>query len=277
MKSYLAAVRHAQIAIGLGDPLMAGMPQLQYVLKGAHRNLAGRPKRTRLPITPQILRVLKNSWEHLPSRKDAVMLWAASTLCFFAFLRMGEAVSPSDTGFDSRYHLAYGDIRINSRAEPSWMEVVIKRSKCDQFGSGVTLSVGATHSDLCPVAAMLGYLVQRGSGPGPLFKFIDGRPLTRDRFVSAMHTALTKGGIDPSQYAGHSFRVGAATTAALRGLQDSLIKTLGRWESSAYQVYIRTPRSTLATVSKSLVQPPNLKFGSLANTLHITISQPTLT
>ena len=72
---------------------------------------------------------------------------------------MGEAVTPSDSAFDSRYHLAYGDVRVNSRVEPAWMEVVIKRSKCDQFGGGVTLSVGATRNDLCPVAAMLGYLV----------------------------------------------------------------------------------------------------------------------
>ena len=120
------------------------------------RNGTGRPRRTRLPITPVILQRLQTSWERLPSRADAVMLWAASTLCFFAFLRMGEAVVPSDSGFDPRYHLAYGDVRINSTVAPSWMEVVIKRSKCDQFGDGVTLSVGATHSDLCPVAAMLG-------------------------------------------------------------------------------------------------------------------------
>ena len=164
---------------------MTSMPQLQYVLKGARRNLAGRPRRTRLPITPEILRLLQSSWERLPSREDAVMLWAASTLCFFAFLRMGEAVVPSDAGFDPRLHLAYGDVRVNSTLAPSWMEVVIKRSKCDQFGAGVTLSVGATGSGLCPVAAMLGYLVQRGGAPGPLFRFSDGHSLTRVRFVSS--------------------------------------------------------------------------------------------
>ena len=253
MKYYLAAVRYAQIVIGLGDPVMTSMPQLQYVLKGARRNLAGRPRRTRLPITPEILRLLQASWERLPSRADAVMLWAASTLCFFAFLRMGEAVVPSDGGFDPRLHLAYGDVRVDSTLDPSWMEVVIKRSKCDQFGAGVTLSVGTTGTGLCPVAAMLGYLVQRGSAPGPLFRFSDGHSLTRVRFVSCIRTALGDSGMDPSLYAGHSFRVGAATTAALRGLQDSLIKTLGRWESSAYQLYIRTPRSTLTAVARSLV------------------------
>ena len=53
VKSYLAAVRHAQIALGLGDPKMAGMPQLEYVTKGLRKKTAGRQKRTRLPITPR--------------------------------------------------------------------------------------------------------------------------------------------------------------------------------------------------------------------------------
>ena len=253
MKSYLAAVRHAQIALGLGDPVMGRMPHLQYVLKGARRSMAGGTKRTRLPITPEILKRLRRTWERPPVRADASMLWAAATLCFFGFLHTGEAVFPSDSGFDPRYHLAYGDVRVNSPQNPSWMEVHIKRSKCDQFAEGVKLVIGTTGSDLCPVAAMLGFLVQRGNAPGALFLFKDGSPLTRARFVSALRSALAESGFDPSLYAGHSFRVGAATTAALRGLQDSLIKTLGRWNSSAYMVYIRTPQSTLASVAKSLV------------------------
>ena len=183
---------------------MVGMPQLQYVLKGACRRLAGRRGRTRLPITPAILHQLRQTWESHPSRLDAVMLWAAATLCFFAFLRMGEAVVPSDSGFDARIHLAYGDIRVNSTSNPSWMEVHIKQSKCDKLSKGVTLTVGATPMDICPVAAMLGYLVERGSSPGPLFRFADGRYLTRNRFVSALRAALGESGINPALYAGHS-------------------------------------------------------------------------
>ena len=91
--------------------------------------------------------------------------------------------------------------------------------------------------DICPVAAMLGYLVERGSSPGPLFKLADGPYLTRNRFESRPREC----GIDPALYAGYSFRIRAATTAALRGVQDSLIKTLGRWDSSAYTTYIHTP------------------------------------
>ena len=171
---YLAAVRYKQIALGLGDPSMTGIPQLQYVLRGAKRKLAARPQRQRLPITPEILRMLRSSWESMPSRADATMLWAASTLCFFEFLRMGEVVVPSDTGFDHRSHLAYGDIRVNSTTYPRWMEIHIKRSKCDQFSGGVKLVVGVSGSDVCPVASMLAYLVIRQSRPGLLFQFESG-------------------------------------------------------------------------------------------------------
>ena len=68
--------------------------------------------------------------------------------------------------------------------------------------------------------------------------------------------ATSAGGIDASAYAGHSFRIGAAMTAAACGLPESLIKTLSRWESSAYILYIRTSQSTLCSVKQKLVQGP---------------------
>jgi len=54
IKSYLAAVRHAQISLGLGDPRMGDMPRLEYVIKGIKRSTA-HPARKRLPIAPDIL------------------------------------------------------------------------------------------------------------------------------------------------------------------------------------------------------------------------------
>ena len=116
-----------------------------------------------------------------------------------AFFGQGRPwVAPSDSGFDARYHLCCGDVRVNSTQNPLWMEIHIKQSKCDQFAEGIKIAIGATGSDLCPVEAMLGFLVQRGCAPGALFLFKDGRLLTRTRFVLALRSALAESGIDSS-------------------------------------------------------------------------------
>ena len=88
---------------------------------------------------------------------------------------------------------------------------------------------------------------------GPLFKFEDGKVLTRQRFVNAVQEGLDKAGVYSSKYSGHSFRIGAATTAAEKGIEDCIIKTLGRWESLAYLQYVKLPRSQLAGYSNILV------------------------
>ena len=121
----------------------------------------------------------------------------------------------------------------------------------DPFRKGVDLFVGETGKPLCPLSAMLNYLCVRGMKKGPLFQFEDGRLLTT-RFVTEVRGGLQKAGIDPSKYSGHSFRIGAATTAAAKGIEDCIIKTLGRWESLAYLQYVKIPRSQLAGYSNML-------------------------
>ena len=116
----------------------------------------------------------------------------------------------------------------------------------------MSIFLGKTGNQLCPVAALAAYLAIRGSQPGPFFQFRDGHPLSRERFVTKVRGALTEAGLDASKFAGHSFRIGAATTAAARWVEDSLIKTLGRWESSAYLLYVRIPRERLAGLATVL-------------------------
>ena len=115
----------------------------------------------------------------------------------------------------------------------------IKASKTDPFRKGVDIFLGRTSNSLCLVAALLAYLVIRSKSLGPLFCMANGAYLTRDLFVREVRKALIAAGIDQSNYSGHSFCIGAATTAAAAGIADSTIKMLGHWESAAYQLYVK--------------------------------------
>ena len=99
-----------------------------------------------------------------------------------------------------------------------------------------------------------------------LFVF-DGKPLTKLVFVSLMRMYLTLIDLDPSEYSGHSFRSGCATSAAMAGLSDWEIKLLGHWTSDAYQRYIRAPQIMLASFSARISQnqPTNNSVFTLRN------------
>ncbi len=133
---------------------------------------------------------------------------------------------------------------VDDPARPSRIEVRIKASMTDPFRQGISIFIGRVASDLCPVAAMLAYMVVQGKSAGPLFRFVDGKPLTRQCLVAAVKDALEEAGVEPGQYYG---QIGAATTTAARGLEDSTVRTLGRWKSLAYLEYIKIPRAQLAS------------------------------
>ena len=103
------------------------------------------------------------------------------------------------------------------------------------------------------MATLLDFLRARGTAPGLLFTFEDGRLLTRQCFVDLVRDALQKAGIPREKYCGHSFRIGAATTVAAKGVEDCVIQTSGRWESLAYLRYVHLPREQLAGYSTLLV------------------------
>ena len=237
IKTYLSGVRHAQIMRGFEEPRQhSTLPRLHLLQAGVKRVRfqQGIPQaRQRLPILPSHLRQIRAVWSSSPD-PDVLMLWAVVTLAFFGFFRSGEITVPSVTAFNPTLHLCWGDVSVDSRETPTMIKVHLKVSKCDQFGRGVNVFVGHTEDDLCPVVAVLNYIAQRGEQSGPFFCFSDHTPLTKARFITKVREALAAAGVDCSSYSGHSFRIGAATTAAQAGVADSVIQALGRWTSAAF-------------------------------------------
>jgi len=76
---------------------------------------------------------------------------------------------------------------LDNQASPSVIQITIEQSKGDQFRKGVQIYLGRNSHAVCPVH---GYLSRRGSIPGPLFLFSNGKWLTKDAFSTALNKAL---------------------------------------------------------------------------------------
>ena len=114
--------------------------------------------------------------------------------------------------------LSPNDVSVDQHQSPTLLRVSLKCSKTDPFRAGVAIFVGRTDNLLCPVAAVFAYLAIHPQQPGPLFMFKDGSYLTRERLVARLRTGLRQAGLGADRYSGHSFRIGAVTTAAQAGI-----------------------------------------------------------
>ena len=151
-------------------------------------------------------------------------------------------------------HLGVADVAVDSHSSPSCLRLRVKALKTDPFRKGCFLHIGKGEFLLSAIHSLLTYLNLRGHAPGPLFLFKDGQPLSRALLTSWLHDILSLAGIQ-GNFSSHSFRIGAATVAARNGIPDHQIQTLGRWTSSAYLSYIRTPVESLSRLSKQLSLP----------------------
>ncbi|XP_077981140.1 integrase/recombinase xerD homolog [Glandiceps talaboti] len=249
IKVYISAICHMHEEAGFANHITENV-LLHRALQGIKRS-SGEARRTRLPITISILRRLKGSLRTHPDLHpvDKLMLWSAFTIAFFGFLRVSEFTAPNPHSFDAQQSLLTRDITIGAD-----LHVHLKASKTDPFRRGCTIMIASTSSSICAVRAYTKYQRASPTLPAhPAFKFQSGLLLTRHNLTIHLRRLLLQAGIEQAHlYATHSFRSGAATTAAEANLPDWLIKALGRWKSDAYQVYISTPKSLIKTVPRIL-------------------------
>ena len=88
---YLSGIRLAHIERGMADP--TNSTSLQLVRRGIHRQ-QGDSQKTRLPITINPLRVLKESLRisTFYTTLEQRMLWALFTVAFYGFFRASKLI-----------------------------------------------------------------------------------------------------------------------------------------------------------------------------------------
>ena len=245
IKLYLAGIRFHYIKCNNIDILKNNL-QLNYILRAIRKRQSNFSRGLRLPITFPVLFDLCTCLSRgLFSTFVDTMLQVAFTTAFNGFLRCGEfTVSPISTA-----HPLIADVTFDH--DMSKFTLVLRSSKTDTFSKGVSVLIFNTNP-LRPVNLMSNYLRLRlaagATTTSPLF--LDNQfstsPLTRNSFISLLRRALSVAGYNDSHFSGHSFRIGACTSGAAAGVQDHLLKVLGRWTSSCYSRYIRTPPASLS-------------------------------
>jgi hypothetical protein len=206
-------------------------------LEGLKRT--AKPKRLRLPITLNILHGILTKLSVVCQNLYEIKLFSAAyTLAFFGFFRVGEitAAGKSDVGVNKI--VGINDIAFVDDGKAVLIHV--RFSKADQLGKGATIKLQSTgHLSMCPVLAVKGYLANRPAVSGPLLCHLNCTPLTRYQFSAILKKVLSV--LDPQlkDYTSHSFRLGAASSAANRGWSVEKIKESGRWSSDSYKLYVR--------------------------------------
>jgi len=86
---------------------------------------------------------------------------------FFGFLHSRKVCIPGEKAFNKGAHLTMQDILVDNLAKPQSVQVRINASKTDPFRQGVLVYVDHINQPLCPVSALLVYMVRRATGQGP--------------------------------------------------------------------------------------------------------------
>ena len=271
VEQYLKAVRSTCIDMGRQVPELASFPRMQRALQGArYGERADRGDGYyRLPITLQMLSAmvrvaLQRTARELEEGKEVtpvggglgngVQRATMYVVAFFGALRPGEISlrTQRSNGLPS-VQLRMRHVRRMEVENPytrarmgMWM-LFLESSKTDQMGERSDIALGESGQELCPVQMLDVYMAARrqqghkmDDGDTLVFPAADGRTAVKyDDFLAAIRQDLLEAGYDTSKFAGHSFRIGCATTLAANGVPDHLIQAVGRWHSDSYKRYIR--------------------------------------
>lgn len=197
----------------------------------------------RLPITPEILLKLVQALPHTTdSYFSRTLLHAMFILAYCAFLRVGEITKTNSK--THHYLLAKHVSQGIDTNGLGFVDIAIPHFKHSKSNfTTIHLTQNSKNSLLCPYQALTTFLNLRKhhSPESPLFSFMDNTPVPRQYFTSQLQLALKFGNLNLSKYQAHSFRIGAATSAAAKGYTEIQIQNMGRWKSNAFKKYIRIP------------------------------------
>ena len=265
INSYLAGIAKFHVLNGFEAPLLK-TPLIKQVIKGK-QNKESILRRTtgqngRLAVTIDVMTLLLDKikkWDTPSNRKRLV--WSVATMAFFGGVRIHEILAKNESFFDPDFTLLGHDIKMttwhNCAKAIKILEVTIKAPKENKNGQDIVIDIFESDNELCPVYAFEQW--KNSDNPlkpdRPAFREMDGTPLTGRKFNTYLKILLKEDfDYKSGKITSHSFRSGLATMSATVGLSISEIKAAGRWNSRAYERYMKLPRAQRALLAEKLSQ-----------------------
>lgn len=242
--SHVSAFSYLHKALGYKD--FGSSFLIKQFIKGANNSVPCKPD-TRLPITIELLQKIVHALRFtITLLYDRVTFEAMCILAFHGFLRIGEICCK--TGNDMDNVIKKGDVKeiVHEGDKVRGLELTLQKFKHSKMPATLFLPVNDAVPAVCATRAIQRYFQHFCHTSGPLFQSIDGKPVTYSFFRTHLNDVITYLGYDTKLYKSHSFRIGAATNAAVMGYSEESIKRMGRWKSSALNNYIRVPTIALS-------------------------------
>ena len=229
-----------------GIRLASGMKlsRLPAMLKGLRRVLNEAPREVRRGVAPQ---ALKKAMDILldPNNPTHANIRAALSVALQGLLRSAEYSCDPGVKFNPLKHLTRADIR-----ECSVERLILMMLPCKNMRhlSGKTCpliigSGGAYVDAVWEVRNMLRVdpVPESAAYATPLFRDPQsGDPLRTNKLRDMIRQLMAAADEpDPSHFGTHSLRIGGATALFAAGADETVIRTMGRWSSDCYRLYVR--------------------------------------
>ncbi|KAJ7740114.1 hypothetical protein B0H16DRAFT_1664503 [Mycena metata] len=169
------------------------------------------------------------------------------TTNFYSCARLGELTVKTLTSFDPNLHAKPSDVREEIDPSGLLMTVIgIPVTKTKRTGEDIFYGEQAGPTD--PKRAFQNHLlVNDPPANGHLFSYRhknSHRPLTKPAFLARIHKAFKASKLEPLQ--GHGIRIAGTLFYLLRGTPFDVVKTIGRWASDAFLLYLRKHAQIMA-------------------------------
>lgn len=160
-------------------------------------------------------------------------------VAFWGMMRLAEVTYDQNSGQPTWINSILCEDVLHEGSTSTSVTLAVRGAKTAKAGEAQRVLLNAQPNVLCPVLAIKRRLARMCHPKDGLFSYGDVPRfnLTRSSLVkkcSAIWVAHGHLGLS-----GHSFRVGGASFRAALGVPHTQIKTLGRWTSDCYKLYLR--------------------------------------